>query len=150
MISDSDLKRLGRRGSYRLGQLRTQGVAPAGLRPPRRPRFGRPWHRGPAAVWLLAGVAGAAIIAGGAAAGLWFAPLIVVAAALWLAGLRRGRALTSPSRAAAPDGEAISAPDLAAASEVAVLGSDLRRAGVPEPAGGSGPAAQPRWPTMGG
>ena len=150
MISDSDLKRLGRRGSYRLGRLRTQGLGPAGLPPPRQPRFGRPWHRGRAALWLLAAVAGAAVIAVGAAAGLWFAPFVGLAAALWLAGLWFGRALTSPPRPADPDGDAISPPDLTADSDVAVLRPDLRPAGVPEPAGGSGQAAQPRWPTMGG
>jgi hypothetical protein len=41
----SELKRLGRRGSYRLGRLRVQGTGPAELPPPRQPRFGRPRHQ---------------------------------------------------------------------------------------------------------
>jgi hypothetical protein len=76
----ADLDRLGKRGSYRLGQLRVQGAGPAGPPPPRRPRF-RARHRGPTSLWLLAAAAGAAVIAGGAAAGLWFAPLAVGLAA---------------------------------------------------------------------
>ena len=46
MTRNSDLKRLGRRGSYRLGQLRTQGAAPTGPPPPLQPRFRRARHRG--------------------------------------------------------------------------------------------------------
>jgi hypothetical protein len=75
VTSKSDLKRLGRRSSYRLGQLRTQGVAPAGPPPPLRPRFRRPSHRGPTALWLMAAAAGAALIAGSAAVGMWFLPI---------------------------------------------------------------------------
>jgi hypothetical protein len=75
----ADLDRLGKRGSYRLGQLRVQGAGPAGPPPPRRPRFRR--HRGPASLWLLAAAAGVALIAGGAVAGLWFAPFAVGLAA---------------------------------------------------------------------
>jgi hypothetical protein len=41
----SELKRLGRRGSYRLGKLRVQGTGPAGPPPPRQPRFARPRHQ---------------------------------------------------------------------------------------------------------
>jgi hypothetical protein len=76
----TDLNRLGKRGSYRLGQLRTQGMAPPGPPPPLRPRFRRA-QQGPAAPWLLAGVAGAALIAAGAVAGLWYAPFAVGVAA---------------------------------------------------------------------
>ena len=152
MTSKSDLKRLGRRSSYRLGQLRTQGVAPAGPPPLLRPRFRRPWHRGPGPLWLLAAAAGAAVIAGGATAGLWFAPLIAgLAAGLWLAGLWLGRALTSPAGPAAPDGEAARPPDLGAAgSDVSVLAAGIPHAGVPGLGGGSGAAARPRCPTMEG
>jgi hypothetical protein len=71
----TDLRRLGKPGSYRLGRLRAQGTAPPGPPPPLRPRFRRPRHQGPTALWLLAAVAGVALIAGGAAAGLWFLPL---------------------------------------------------------------------------
>jgi hypothetical protein len=73
----TDVKRLGKRGSYRLGQLRLQGTS--GTAPPAllRPSFNRPQHRGLTAWWLLAAVAGAALIAGGALIGLWFAPFAV-------------------------------------------------------------------------
>ncbi|HMH93984.1 MAG TPA: hypothetical protein VK586_23255 [Streptosporangiaceae bacterium] len=136
MTSDSDLKRLGRRGSYRLGQLRTQGVGPAGP-PPLRPRFRRPWHRGPAPLGLLAAVAGAAVIAGGAAAGLWFAPFLVgLAAGLGLAGLRLGHALTQYARAAVPGAEVADAGALGAAdagaADVRVLDAGAADAGVPD------------------
>jgi hypothetical protein len=77
----TDLNRLGKRGSYRLGQLRTQGAAPPGPPPPLRPRFRRARHQGPTSLWVLAAVAGAALIAAGAAAGLWFVPFIVGLAA---------------------------------------------------------------------
>jgi hypothetical protein len=101
--SNNDLKRLGRRGSYRLGKLRTQGVGPAGPPPPLQPRFRRPWHRGPGPLWLLAAVAGAAVTAGGLAAGLWFAPFIGgLAVGLALAGLWLGHTLTQYQRAAIP------------------------------------------------
>lgn len=76
----SDLSRLGKRNSYRLGQLRVQGAGPAGPPPLRRPRFRRR-HRGPASLWLLAAAASVAVIAAGAAAGLWYAPFAVGLAA---------------------------------------------------------------------
>jgi hypothetical protein len=76
----TDLNRLGKRGSYRLGQLRVQGTGPADPPALLRPRF-RPRHRGPMSLWLLAAAAGTAVIAGGAAAGLWFAPFAVGLAA---------------------------------------------------------------------
>jgi hypothetical protein len=69
----TDLNRLGKRGSYRLGRLGARGAAPPGPPSPLRPRFRRR-HQGPTALWLLAAVAGAALIAAGAAAGLWFVP----------------------------------------------------------------------------
>jgi hypothetical protein len=70
----TDLNRLGKRGSYRLGRLRAQGAGSPGPPPPLRPRFRRARHRGPTSLWLLAAAAGVAVIAGGAAAGLWFVP----------------------------------------------------------------------------
>ncbi|MGH3275044.1 MAG: hypothetical protein ACRDNZ_12080, partial [Streptosporangiaceae bacterium] len=54
-----------------------QGTGAVGPPPPLRPRFRRPAHRGPIALWLLAAVAGGAAMAVGAAAGLWFAPFAV-------------------------------------------------------------------------
>ena len=68
----ADLNRLGKRGSYRLGRLRAQGVGD--LMPPSRfrPRFVRHEHRGPTALWLLALVIGVLLICAGAMAGWWF------------------------------------------------------------------------------
>jgi hypothetical protein len=72
----SDFKRLGKRGSYRLGQLRTQGVL--GEPPvPFRPRFVRPDHRWPVFVWLLGMLAGGLLIVGAAEIGWWFMPFVV-------------------------------------------------------------------------
>jgi hypothetical protein len=85
----TDVKRLGKRGSYRLGRLRVQGTVRAAPPVPLRPRFRRPEHRGSAFGWVLAVVAGTAVIAGGAAAGLWFVPLVAgVAAGLASRGWR--------------------------------------------------------------
>jgi hypothetical protein len=68
-------RRLGKRGSYRLGSL-------AGPPPPRpvlpSPHYPAwiPGRRGPMVLWLLAGLAGAAILALGALAGLWYLPFL--------------------------------------------------------------------------
>jgi hypothetical protein len=79
----ADFKRLGRRGSYRLGRLRAQGVASIQRPVPFQPRFVRPDHRWPASIWLLGLLAGALLIVAGAAVGWWFMPF----AAGVLAGL---------------------------------------------------------------
>jgi hypothetical protein len=79
----ADLRRLGKRGSYRLGRLGAPRPAPAAPPAPHYPSFA-PQHRGPAALWLLACLAGAAIVAAGALAGWWFLP--------FLAGLAGGLA----------------------------------------------------------
>jgi hypothetical protein len=73
----TDARRLGKRGAYRLGQLRAQGIA-AG-RPPRpfRPRFTRAHERGPLALLLAAVVVGIAVVAAGAVFDLWFMPFAV-------------------------------------------------------------------------
>jgi hypothetical protein len=77
----SDLKRLGKRGSYRLGRLRAQGIAAPRSPDPLRVSFAPPTHYGPVSLWLLAWVLGAAAVWGGAVAGLWFAPFAVGLAA---------------------------------------------------------------------
>jgi hypothetical protein len=79
----AELRRLGRRGSYRLGRLGAPRPAPSGPPAPHYPSFA-PRHRGPAGLWLLACLAGAAIVAAGALAGWWFLP--------FLAGLAGGLA----------------------------------------------------------
>lgn len=93
----ADLKRLGRRGAYRLGRLGVQGVAGHQRPVPFQPRFVRPYHRWPAWTWLLGLLAGTLLIAAGAIAGWWFMPF----AAGVLAGLanRVGR---WPARVALP------------------------------------------------
>jgi hypothetical protein len=80
----ADPRKLGKRGSYRLGRL----GAPPGPRTPwppvHYPSFA-PRRRGPAVAWLLACPAGAVIVAAGALAGWWFLP--------FLAGLAAGLAI---------------------------------------------------------
>ena len=73
----ADFKRLGKRGSYRLGQLRAQGIGGQQREAPFQPRFVRPDHRWPASHWLLGLLAGAALIAAAATAGWWFVPFAV-------------------------------------------------------------------------
>lgn len=104
----ADFKRLGKRGSYGLGQLRTQGVSgppPA----PFRPRFVRPYHRWPLYAWLLGLLAGTLLIVGAAVIGWWFMP--------WVVGLLAGLANHIgrwPTRIALPAVAAISAAGWAA------------------------------------
>jgi len=74
----AEFKRLGKRGSYRLGQLRAQGISKGRPPVPFEPRFARaPDHRWPMAAWLLGLLAGALAIAGGAVAGWWFVPFVM-------------------------------------------------------------------------
>jgi hypothetical protein len=77
----AEFKRLGKRGSYRLGQLRAQGIGTYQRPAPFQPRFVRPDHRWPASAWLLGLLTGSLIIAGAAAAGWWFVPFLVGALA---------------------------------------------------------------------
>jgi len=77
----TEFKRLGKRGSYRLGRLRAQGIGVAGPPPPFRPSFARDIRRGPASAWLLALLAGALAIWGGAVAGWWYLPFAAGVAA---------------------------------------------------------------------
>jgi hypothetical protein len=73
----AEFRRLGKPGSYRLGQLRAQGVGEIQRPVPFRPRFIRADHRWPASVWLLGLLTGSLLIVGAAAAGWWFAPFVV-------------------------------------------------------------------------
>jgi hypothetical protein len=73
----ADLKRLGRRGAYRLGRLRAQGVGEPGAPTPFRPSFARPAHRGPRSAWIFGFLAGTALIAAGAVGGVWFMPFVI-------------------------------------------------------------------------
>jgi hypothetical protein len=95
-----ELRRLGKRGGYRLGSL---GTAPGGNggrrrsgRAPHRLRFGPERSRGWAGWWLAASLAGAAVIGLTAVAGLWFVPFavgLVAGLATRRAGWRVRRAL---------------------------------------------------------
>jgi len=73
----AEFKRLGKRGSYRLGRLRAQGLAERPRPVPFRPRFVRPSHRWPLSVWLLALAAGGLLIVAGTVVGWWFMPFAV-------------------------------------------------------------------------
>lgn len=73
----AEFRRLGKRGSYRLGQLRTQGVNQAPRPVPFQPRFIRPHHRWPTSAWLLGLAAGSLVVAGATTVGWWFAPFAV-------------------------------------------------------------------------
>jgi hypothetical protein len=77
----TDFKRLGRRGSYRLGQLRAQGIKVTVLPEPFRMTFARKRRRGPASLWLLGLVIGIVVMAAGARLGWWFVPFVVGVAA---------------------------------------------------------------------
>jgi hypothetical protein len=73
----AEFRRLGKRGAYRLGKLRAQGIREA--RQPRqfRPRFARHrWHRWSTSTWLFGMLAGAVVIAATAALGWWFVPFV--------------------------------------------------------------------------
>lgn len=87
----TDVKRLGRLGSYRLGRLRAQGTGIVVPPTPFRPSFNRPRHRGPTSAWLACAAVGASAIAGGAIIGLWFAPFavgVLSGLANWIGGWR--------------------------------------------------------------
>jgi hypothetical protein len=71
----ADLRRLGRRGSYRLGRLGGPPPAPPSAPMAHYPSFA-PAHRGPVIAWIAAWLAGVAVIAAGALAGWWFLPFV--------------------------------------------------------------------------
>lgn len=71
----ADLRRLGKRGAYRLGQL---GAPPSAPRRPPSPHYPSwvPGHRGPVTLWLLGCLATVAVIAAAAMIGWWFMPFV--------------------------------------------------------------------------
>jgi hypothetical protein len=88
----ADLRRLGKRGSYRLGALRSGGPRLGGgrrRRMSRAPRFGTPRARVSPWRWLAIVLAGALVIAAAAELGLWFVPFLA-GLAVGLIAPRRG------------------------------------------------------------
>jgi hypothetical protein len=77
----ADVRRLGKRGAYRLGELRMPAKPaprPPALREPSfRPRRSRVW----VLAWLIACAGTAALLGLGAASGLWFLPFLAGIAA---------------------------------------------------------------------
>jgi hypothetical protein len=98
----ADLRKLGKRGSYRLGGRAggngaLRGPGRAGLTR-RRVNFGSSRSRGRLGWWAAVSVTGAAVVAVAAEAGLWFMPFAVGLAAGLVtprAGWRAGRALAA-------------------------------------------------------
>lgn len=76
-VSRSELSRLGKRGSYRLGLLAPQGIGRPGPQKQFRPSFGRSTRSRSAWTPIVAAIVGAGLIAVGARAGLWFLPFVV-------------------------------------------------------------------------
>jgi hypothetical protein len=77
-----ELRRLGKRGAYGLGELRRDARPDSGRTSPQH-RLSFANRRSPrrAALWLAACAAAAALIAAAAEAGLWFAPFVAGLAA---------------------------------------------------------------------
>ena len=71
----ADPRKLGRRGSYRLGSMGGPPSARQAAPSPRYPTW-TPGRRGPGFLWLLACLGCAAVIAVGALAGLWYLPFL--------------------------------------------------------------------------
>ena len=112
----TDPRKLGKRGTYRLGRL----GAPAAPRGPwptgHYPSFA-PQRRGPAGVWLLAYLAGAALVAVGALAGWWFLPFLAGLAAGLAVRFGRLRLRTALAWLALRDG----LPEVAVGRSIAAL-----------------------------
>jgi hypothetical protein len=81
----ADPRRLGKRGAYRLGELRfTKPKSWRGPSGPRQPSFGTRRSRDLALAWLAACAVTAAVLGAGAALGLWFLPFVAgIAAGAW-------------------------------------------------------------------
>jgi hypothetical protein len=77
----ADPRRLGKRGAYRLGELRAAAPRPARVPAPRTPSFRPRRPRGPVLAWLLACAGAAALLGLGAGLGLWWLPFGVGVAA---------------------------------------------------------------------
>ncbi len=82
----ADPRRLGKRGAYRFGRLRAQGIGELPPPEPFRMSFAPPRYRGQPAAWLLLFSAGAAAIAAGTFLRVWYLPFI----ACLVAGIATG------------------------------------------------------------
>jgi hypothetical protein len=76
----AELRRLGKRGSYRLGRLGSPSPAPAQPPAPHYPTW-TTRHRGSLWLWLLAWLAAVLVVAAAALLGLWFMPFLAGLAA---------------------------------------------------------------------
>ena len=70
----ADPRRLGKRGAYRLGELRIAGPWPGRRPAPRKPSFRPRRSRGPLLTWLLVWAVTAVLLGLGAWLGWWFLP----------------------------------------------------------------------------
>ena len=73
----AEFKRLGKRGSYRLGQLKAQGLRELAKPTLFQPRFNRPDRGLPVSAWLCGLLLGTVAIAIGAYSGSWFIPFVL-------------------------------------------------------------------------
>jgi hypothetical protein len=73
----AEFKRLGKYGSYRLGQLKAQGIRELARPTLLQPRFNRPDRGLPRSAWLCGLLLGTVAIAIGAASGSWFMPFVL-------------------------------------------------------------------------
>jgi hypothetical protein len=131
----ADPKRLGRRGAYRLGDLRAP--APPPPRPPAayRPTFASRAPRGSFVRWLAACAVAAALIGVGAGFGLWFLPFVVglaAGAAPWRA---RSALVLAVLAAAVGWGAALAWPALSGSPQGATARAVAALAGLPPYAG---------------
>ena len=96
----ADPRRLGKRGSYRLGRM---GAPPKPRTPWPAAHYPMwvPRRRGPVSAWVLGCLAGVVIVAAGALAGWWFLPFLAGLAAGLAARYGRLRLRTTLSAAVA-------------------------------------------------
>jgi hypothetical protein len=72
----NDPRRLGRKGAYRLGELKSAAKPPPRARARHQPSFGTRRSRGSLTRWLAVCAIAAAALGLGAAFGLWFLPFV--------------------------------------------------------------------------
>ncbi len=95
-LAKRDVKRLGKPGAYRLGDLRILGASPRRRRPPHEPSFGARRSQAGLVRWLSSYTAAAVLLGLAAWLGLWWLPFVAGVAA----GFTPWRARTALSWAA--------------------------------------------------